>query len=151
MESPLDVAMEKLDGLEILSVLDPRELPVFVKSVVPEMEANHGLRLWYRYLNCGFRLTATAGKLATEQEEEHGSNDDQKNYKYRHYCSAAATTITISHEIDPPLCTEDSVFVGDLIVPGNDWPGLLALFLGALAWGAAAYRLATARPRPASR
>ena len=40
---------------------------------------------------------------------------------------------------------------GDLIVPGNDWPGLLALFLGALAWGAAAYRLATARPRPASR
>jgi hypothetical protein len=53
--------MEKLDGLEILSVLDPRELPVFLKSVVPEMEANHGLRLWYRYLNCGFRLTATAG------------------------------------------------------------------------------------------
>ena len=69
-------------------------------------------------------LAATAGKLATEQEEEHGSNDDQKNYKYRHYCSAAATTITISHEIDPPLCTEDSVFVGDLIVPG-DWPGEL--------------------------
>jgi hypothetical protein len=61
VESPLDVAMEKLDGLEILSVLDPRELPVFMKSVVPEMEANHGLRLWYRYLNCGFRLTATAG------------------------------------------------------------------------------------------
>jgi hypothetical protein len=37
VENPLDVAMEKLDGLEIL------------------------LHLWYRYLNCGFRLTATAG------------------------------------------------------------------------------------------
>jgi hypothetical protein len=61
VESPLDVAMEKLDGLEILSVLDPREFPVFMKNVVPEMEANHGLRMWYRYLNCGFRLTATAG------------------------------------------------------------------------------------------
>jgi hypothetical protein len=61
VESPLDVAMEKLDGLEILSVLDPRELPIFMKQVVPELEANDGLRLWYRYLNCGFRLTATAG------------------------------------------------------------------------------------------
>ena len=61
VESPLDIAMEKLDGIEILSVLDPREFPVFMKSVVPEIEANHGLRLWYRYLNCGFRLTATAG------------------------------------------------------------------------------------------
>ena len=32
VESPLDVAMEKLDGLEILCVLDPRELPVFMKT-----------------------------------------------------------------------------------------------------------------------
>ncbi|PYT21669.1 MAG: hypothetical protein DMG58_31735 [Acidobacteria bacterium] len=61
VESPLDVAMEKLDGLEILSVLDPRAFPVFMQKVVPELEANNGLRLWYRYLNCGSRLTATAG------------------------------------------------------------------------------------------
>ena len=61
VENPLDVAMEKLDGLEILCVLDPRAFPVFMKQVVPELEANDGLRLWYRYLNCGFRLTATAG------------------------------------------------------------------------------------------
>ena len=61
VENPLDVAMEKLDGLEILCVLDPREFPVFMRNVVPELEANDGLRLWYRYLNCGFRLTATAG------------------------------------------------------------------------------------------
>lgn len=61
VESPLDVAMEKLDGLEVLSVLDPSAFPVFMQKVVPELEANNGLRLWYRYLNCGFRLTATAG------------------------------------------------------------------------------------------
>jgi hypothetical protein len=61
LESPLDVAMEKLDGLEILCVLEPRELPVFVRKQVPEMGANSGLRMWYRYLNCGFRLAATAG------------------------------------------------------------------------------------------
>jgi hypothetical protein len=61
LESPLDVALEKLDGLEIMCQLEPREFPIFVRQVVPELEANDGLRLWYRYLNCGFRLTATAG------------------------------------------------------------------------------------------
>jgi len=61
LESPLDVAMEKLDGLEILCVLEPRELPVFITKQVPEMGANSGLRMWYRYLNCGFQLAATAG------------------------------------------------------------------------------------------
>ncbi|MBM3747500.1 MAG: hypothetical protein FJW34_17070 [Acidobacteria bacterium] len=61
VESPLDVALEKLDGLEILCVLEPREMPIFMKEVVPEAAANDGLRQWYRYLNCGFRLTATAG------------------------------------------------------------------------------------------
>src|ERR1051326_4699637 len=61
VESPLDVAMQKLGGLEILSLLDPRDFPVFMQKIVPELEANNGLRLWYRYLNCGFRLTATAG------------------------------------------------------------------------------------------
>ena len=60
-ECPLDVAMEKLDGLEILSVLEPRDFPIYMRKVIPEWEANDGLRLWYRYLNCGFRLTATAG------------------------------------------------------------------------------------------
>ncbi|MCP5119902.1 MAG: hypothetical protein GY953_54590, partial [bacterium] len=50
LENPLDVAMEKLDGLEILCVLEPREFPIFVKQVVPELESNDGLRLWYRYL-----------------------------------------------------------------------------------------------------
>ena len=61
VEGPLDVAMEKLDGLEILCVLDPREFPVFMREVVPDLAANNGLRLWYRFLNCGFRLAATAG------------------------------------------------------------------------------------------
>jgi hypothetical protein len=61
LESPLDVALEKLDGLEILCVIEPRELPVYVRKLVPEMTANTGLHMWYRYRNCGFPLTATAG------------------------------------------------------------------------------------------
>lgn len=61
LESPLDVVLERLDGVEILCVLEPRELPVFLKKLVPEMSADTGLHMWYRYLNCGFPLTATAG------------------------------------------------------------------------------------------
>lgn len=61
VESPLDVAMEKLDGLEILSVLDPLDFPVFLKEVVNEQQPNDGLHLWYRFLNCGFKLAALAG------------------------------------------------------------------------------------------
>lgn len=61
VESPLDVVMEKLDGVELLCVLDPREPAVFMPQVIPEVQANDGLHLWYRYLNCGFRLTASAG------------------------------------------------------------------------------------------
>lgn len=61
VECPLDVISGKLDALEILCVLDPRDFAVFTRQVVPELQANDGLRLWYRYLNCGFRLTATAG------------------------------------------------------------------------------------------
>jgi hypothetical protein len=34
---------------------------------------------------------------------------------------------------------------GDVLLPGNDWPGLLALLLGAVSWGAAAYRMIPAR------
>jgi hypothetical protein len=60
-ENPLDVALEKLDGLEILSQVDPRQLVYNMAQLVPDLSANNGLRLWYRYLNCGFRLTATAG------------------------------------------------------------------------------------------
>jgi hypothetical protein len=61
LESPLDVALEKLDGLEILCVIEPREFSRSLKQRLPELESNDGLRLWYRFLNCGFRLTATAG------------------------------------------------------------------------------------------
>ena len=61
VESPLDIALEKLDSLELLCVLDPRDMPIFMRKLVPDLAANDGLRLWYRYLNCGFRLTATAG------------------------------------------------------------------------------------------
>jgi hypothetical protein len=50
---------------------------------------------------------ATAEKLAAE-DDERGDNDDHKDHQYGHDCgvaAATATTIIISHKIDPPLCT----------------------------------------------
>jgi hypothetical protein len=60
-------------------------------------------------------LTATAGKLTAEKEERCG-HDDHKDYEYRHHCGAAATTLIISHKINPPLCAYDSHLVGDMTV-----------------------------------
>ena len=37
---------------------------------------------------------------------------------------------------------------GDLLIPGNDWPGLLAILLGALGWGVAAYRMVLNQTAP---
>jgi hypothetical protein len=36
---------------------------------------------------------------------------------------------------------------GDLPVPGNDWPGLVAMLAGAAAYGVTAYRLILPAPR----
>jgi hypothetical protein len=36
---------------------------------------------------------------------------------------------------------------GDLLITANDWPGLVALLLGALAWGVSAYRIILVSPR----
>ncbi len=36
---------------------------------------------------------------------------------------------------------------GDLLIPASDWPGLVALLIGAVAWGVAAYRLILSAPR----
>jgi hypothetical protein len=36
---------------------------------------------------------------------------------------------------------------GDLLIPTSDWPGLVALLIGAVAWGVAGYRLILSGPR----
>jgi hypothetical protein len=61
-------------------------------------------------------LAATTGKLAAEKKEERSGHDDHKDHQYGHHCSAATTTIIVSHTIDPPLCAHDSHLIGDLTV-----------------------------------
>ena len=61
LEGPLAIVLNKVDAVEMLSTIDPFCEPIFVPDVVPDLRMNSGLRLWYRLLNCGLRLPATAG------------------------------------------------------------------------------------------
>jgi hypothetical protein len=61
LEGPLAIVLQKIDAVELLCAIDPFYEPVFVADVVPDLKMNSGLRLWYRLLNCGLRIPATAG------------------------------------------------------------------------------------------
>ena len=61
LEGPLAIVLKKVDAVELLCTIDPFEEPVFVSDVVPDLRMNSGLRLWYRLLNCGLKIPASAG------------------------------------------------------------------------------------------
>src|SRR5438067_6307830 len=61
LEGPLAIAMKKVDAVEVLCTIDQFSAPIFASDVVPDIKMNSGLRLWYRLLNCGFRIPASAG------------------------------------------------------------------------------------------
>ena len=61
LEGPLGIIMKKVDAVELLCTIDPFHEPIFVSDIVPEVSMNSGLKLWYRLLNCGFRIPITAG------------------------------------------------------------------------------------------
>ncbi|MCW3089790.1 MAG: putative glucose/L-sorbosone dehydrogenase, distantly related to bacterial beta-galactosidase [Ferruginibacter sp.] len=61
LEGPLDIVLKKVDAVEVLCTIDPFKEPVFVSDIVPDLRMNSGLRLWYRLLNCGLKIPATAG------------------------------------------------------------------------------------------
>jgi hypothetical protein len=61
LEGPLGIILKKVDAVELLCTIDPFHEPIFVSDVVPEVRMNSGLKLWYRLLNCGFRIPITAG------------------------------------------------------------------------------------------
>ncbi|MFL5773657.1 MAG: CehA/McbA family metallohydrolase, partial [Flavisolibacter sp.] len=61
LEGPLAIILKKVDAVELLCTIDPFSEPVFVSDIVPDLRMNSGLRLWYRLLNCGLKVPATAG------------------------------------------------------------------------------------------
>lgn len=61
LEGPLAIVMNKVHSVELLSTIEPFSEPTFVADVIPDLRMNSGLRIWYRLLNCGLRVPATAG------------------------------------------------------------------------------------------
>ena len=61
LEGPLAIVLKKVDAVELLCTIDPFDEPIFVSDVVPDLRMNSGLRLWYRLLNCGLKIPASAG------------------------------------------------------------------------------------------
>jgi hypothetical protein len=61
LEGPLAIVLDKVHSVELLSTIEPFSEPTFVADIVPDLRMNSGLRLWYRLLNCGMKIPATAG------------------------------------------------------------------------------------------
>jgi hypothetical protein len=74
LEGPLAIVLQKIDAVELLCAIDPFYEPVFVADVVPDLKMNSGLRLWYRLLNCGLRIPATAGTDKMNNRVSVGAN-----------------------------------------------------------------------------
>ena len=74
LEGPLGIVLKKVDAVELLCTMDPFHAPIFAPDVVPEVQMNSGLRLWYRLLNCGLRMPATAGTDKMNNQVTVGAN-----------------------------------------------------------------------------
>ncbi len=65
MEAPLDIALGRIDSLDILTTGNPFHhhpaLVAIYKMTGPQAYSTAPIEMYYHYLNCGFRLTATAG------------------------------------------------------------------------------------------
>ena len=92
LEGPLAVIMKKVDAVELLCTIDPFHEPIFTSDVVPEVHLNPGLKLWYRLLNCGFRIPATAGTDKMGNFVTVGANRTyallQDDFNYQHWIEA---------------------------------------------------------------
>ncbi len=74
LEGPLGLVLKKVDAVELLCTIDPFQEPIFAPDVVPEVQLNSGLRLWYRLLNCGLKIPATAGTDKMNNQVTVGAN-----------------------------------------------------------------------------
>jgi hypothetical protein len=79
-ESPVAVALGKIDALELITYDDPTQLPShwgpWKNSGMPlaEFPVLRGMDLWYQYLNAGFRLPVAAGTDKMAEDIPMGSN-----------------------------------------------------------------------------
>jgi hypothetical protein len=79
-ESPIAIALGKIDALELMTYDDPTQLPShwgpWKNSGMPiaEFPVMRGMDIWYQYLNAGFRLPIVAGTDKMADDIPMGSN-----------------------------------------------------------------------------
>jgi len=79
-ESAVDIALGKIDALELMTYDDPTQLPShwgpWKNSGMPmaEFTVMRGMDLWYQYLNSGFHLPIVAGTDKMAEDIPMGSN-----------------------------------------------------------------------------
>ncbi|MDA0194481.1 MAG: CehA/McbA family metallohydrolase [Bacteroidetes bacterium] len=92
LEGPLAIVLKKIDAVELLCTIDPFHEPIFVSDIVPEVRMNSGLRLWYRLLNCGIKIPATAGTDKMNNQVSVGANrvfaQVEKDFTYDNWIKA---------------------------------------------------------------
>ena len=92
LEGPLAIVMKKIDAVELLCTIDPFYEPIFVSDVVPDLRMNSGLKLWYRLLNSGLKIPATAGTDKMNNRVTVGANrvyaQVEKPFNYQSWIDA---------------------------------------------------------------
>ena len=79
-ESPIAIALGKIDALELMTYDDPTQLPSHwgpwknSGMAMAEFPVLRGMDLWYQYLNAGFRLPIAAGTDKMADDIPMGSN-----------------------------------------------------------------------------
>ena len=79
-ESPIAIALGKIDAIELMTYDDPTQLPShwgpWKNSGMPvaEFPVMRGMDLWYQYLNAGFRIPIVAGTDKMADDIPMGSN-----------------------------------------------------------------------------
>lgn len=79
-ESPIAIALGKIDAIELMTYDDPTQLPSHwgpwknSGMSVAEFPVMRGMDLWYQYLNAGFRIPIVAGTDKMADDIPMGSN-----------------------------------------------------------------------------
>jgi hypothetical protein len=119
LEGPLAIVLKKVDAVELLCTIDPFEEPVFVSDVVPDLRMNSGLRLWYRLLNCGLKIPASAGTDKMTNWQTVGANRVyayiKGNFNYQNWIDALDRGNTFITNSPMLFCTVDSKNPGEQI------------------------------------
>ena len=119
LEGPLAIVLKKVDAVELLCTIDPFEEPVLVSHVVPDLRMNSGLRLWYRLLNCGLKIPASAGTDKMTNWQTVGANrvyvSIKEKFNYQNWIDALDRGNSFITNSPMLFCTIDNKNPGEQI------------------------------------